>query len=70
MLRIYLSILALMCFAASGFAKESSDSSPGAEVDAKAADFELLDQNEKKVKLSTLIKKGPVAVVFHRSAGW
>ncbi len=51
-------------------AQENKDDAPGIKVGAKAPDFELKDQLDRKVKLSTLLKKGPVAVVFHRSASW
>jgi peroxiredoxin len=32
--------------------------------------FTLLEQNGKEVSLESLLKKGPVAVVFHRSVDW
>jgi peroxiredoxin len=32
--------------------------------------FTLTDQNGKQVSLESLLKKGPVAVVFHRSVDW
>ena len=35
-----------------------------------APDFILPDQNGNKVSLDSLLKKGPVAVVFHRSVHW
>ncbi len=43
---------------------------PGLEVGVKAPAFKLKDQNEKDVELSGLLKKGPVALVFFRSASW
>ena len=35
-----------------------------------APDFTLKDQNDRDVSLAALLKKGPVAVVFFRSADW
>ena len=32
--------------------------------------FTLKDQNDKEVSLEALLKKGPVALVFHRSVDW
>ena len=43
---------------------------PGLEVGVKAPAFKLKDQNEKDVALVDLLKKGPVALVFYRSASW
>ena len=43
---------------------------PGLEVGVKAPAFKLKDQNDKDVALSGLLKKGPVALVFFRSASW
>ena len=43
---------------------------PGIEIGKRAPDFQLKDQLGKPIQLSKLIKKGPVAVVFHRSANW
>lgn len=42
----------------------------GLKVGAKAPDFELQDQNGKERTLAEFTKKGPVAIVFHRSASW
>ena len=43
---------------------------PGLEIGKKAPDFELKDQRGTSRKLSDMLKKGSVAIVFHRSAGW
>jgi hypothetical protein len=43
---------------------------PGLKKGTKAPEIELKDQNGKVVKVSDMLKKGPVAVVFHRSANW
>ena len=50
---------------------ESSDEfAPGLAVGAKAPDIALKDQNGVERKLSDLLSKGPVALVFYRSADW
>ena len=36
----------------------------------KAPAFTLKDQNDRDVSLESLLKKGPVALVFYRSADW
>ena len=43
---------------------------PGLPVGQTAPLFALKDQNGKEIALESLLKKGPVAVVFHRSADW
>ena len=40
------------------------------EVGAKAPAFTLKDQGGKERSLDEFLKKGPVAVVFYRSAKW
>jgi hypothetical protein len=42
----------------------------GLAIGAKAPAFTLKDQNDRDVSLDSLLKKGPVALVFHRSADW
>ena len=42
----------------------------GLPVGRVAPDFSLTGQDGKQVSLASLLKKGPVAVVFHRSADW
>ncbi len=39
-------------------------------VGARAPAFTLKDQNDRELSLETLLKKGPVAVVFIRSIDW
>lgn len=51
-------------------AADGKSKAPGIAVGKKAPDFELKDQLGKSKKLSTLLKKGTVAIVFHRSASW
>ena len=43
---------------------------PGLAIGKKAPDFILNDQSGSKQQLSKLLTKGPVAIVFHRSASW
>ena len=42
----------------------------GLKVGAKAPAFALKDQNGKERSLEQFLKKGKVALVFYRSAGW
>lgn len=64
------SILLTLSLSVAANAKEVADKLPGVKIGAKAPDFELMNQMDKKTKLSELTKEGPVAVVFHRSANW
>lgn len=42
----------------------------GLSIGQKAPAFTLKDQNNRDVSLESLLKKGPVALVFYRSADW
>ncbi len=42
----------------------------GLKVGDKAPAIELKNQNAEVIKVSEMLKDGPVAVVFHRSANW
>ncbi len=42
----------------------------GIKVGEKAPDFKLKDQTGVERSLSTMLKDGPVAIVFYRSASW
>ncbi|HIG45332.1 MAG TPA: hypothetical protein EYQ20_02495 [candidate division Zixibacteria bacterium] len=42
----------------------------GPEVGTKALGFNLKDQNDLDVSLDDLVRTGPVAIVFFRSASW
>ena len=64
--RLFWSLLA--CLAMSGSIARAED--PGLQPGADAPDFELKDQAGKAVKLSDLLKKHDVALVFYRSADW
>ena len=48
----------------------ASPEKTGVAVGQKAPDFTLKDQNDRDVSLAALLKKGPVALVFFRSADW
>ena len=43
---------------------------PGLAIGQKAPNFNLIDQHGKKQSLDGLLKAGPVALVFYRSADW
>ena len=51
-------------------AEPPSPEKTGLAVGQQAPDFTLKDQNDRDVSLSALLKKGPVALVFFRSADW
>jgi cytochrome oxidase Cu insertion factor (SCO1/SenC/PrrC family) len=51
-------------------AEPASPEKTGLAVGQQAPDFTLKDQNDRDVSLSALLKKGPVALVFFRSADW
>jgi cytochrome oxidase Cu insertion factor (SCO1/SenC/PrrC family) len=61
-----LMLLAVAAFAAAPASPEKT----GLAVGQKAPDFTLKDQNDRDVSLASLVQKGPVAVVFFRSADW
>lgn len=42
----------------------------GIQVGEKAPQFELMDHDGKQRTLKGLLKQGPVALVFYRSASW
>ena len=67
-MRTIVLILTLMSLSAA--AQELQENPPGLKVGTKAPDFELKDQLGKTIQLSKLLKTGPVASVFHRSAEW
>jgi len=61
--------LLLLALAAAA-AEPASPEKTGVAVGQKAPDFTLKDQNDHDVSLTALLKKGPVALVFFRSAEW
>jgi cytochrome oxidase Cu insertion factor (SCO1/SenC/PrrC family) len=61
-------VLALACMI--GAADKVPDDKTGLAVGTKAPAFTLKDQNGKERTLDQFLKKGPVALVFYRSAAW
>ena len=53
-----------------GAAEQSSAEEVGLRIGQRAPAFTLKDQTGKEVSLDALLKKGPVALVFFRSADW
>ena len=51
-------------------AEPAAPEKTGLAVGQKAPAFTLKDQNDRDISLDALLKKGPVALVFHRSADW
>ena len=51
-------------------AAPASSEKTGVAVGEKAPGFTLKNQNDREVSLAALLKKGPVALVFFRSADW
>jgi hypothetical protein len=49
---------------------DSPDSKTGLKEGTKAPAFLLKDQTGKERSLEEFVKKGPVALVFYRSASW
>jgi cytochrome oxidase Cu insertion factor (SCO1/SenC/PrrC family) len=65
--------VALIVVALSGGSRaddKTPDDKTGLAVGAKAPAFKLKDQNGKERTLEEFLKKGKVAIVFYRSAGW
>jgi cytochrome oxidase Cu insertion factor (SCO1/SenC/PrrC family) len=48
----------------------AAEKTPGLKVGEKAPNFTLTDQSGKPFNLAETLKKGPTAIVFHRSANW
>ena len=61
-------LASFMTFPCDGQSAESDRT--GLKVGTKAPDFTLKNQDGKEVSLLDLRKKGPLAIVFHRSADW
>ena len=51
-------------------AAEAAPENTGLAAGEKAPTFTLKDPNGQEVALESLLKKGPVALVFYRSADW
>jgi peroxiredoxin len=63
-------LAAALIFRGLSAAQETAPEEIGLRVGARAPAFTLKDQNGKEVALEALLKKGPVALVFYRSADW
>jgi peroxiredoxin len=50
--------------------QEAAPAEVGLPVGQRAPAFTLKDQNDHEVSLAALLKKGPVALIFYRSADW
>jgi peroxiredoxin len=71
MRKLFSSVLAVALASISVVAgEETPPPEVGLCVGARAPGFTLKDQNNHDVSLDTLLKKGPVALVFYRSADW
>ena len=53
-----------------GLVANAAESPPGLAIGQKAPAFTLRNADGKDVALETLLKRGPVALVFYRSADW
>jgi len=51
-------------------ADHAPDEKTGIKVGEKSPEFKLKDQSGEEQSLSVLLKDGPVALVFYRSASW
>ncbi len=51
-------------------ADPAADEKTGVKVGEKAPEFKLQDQNGREQSLTALLKDGPAALVFYRSASW
>lgn len=69
-----ITILALLLACAAPLAaaerKPAEEAKTGLAVGEKAPDFTLADQTGQQRSLADLLKAGPVALVFTRSASW
>ena len=67
----YLAAAAVACAAlGSAVAAPPPEEKTGPKVGEKAPEFTLKDQDGKDRALKDLLKDGPVALVFYRSAAW
>lgn len=60
----------LLTAAPANGAEPAAAEKTGLDIGKKAPAFTLNDQNAREISLASLLKKGPVAVVFYRSADW
>jgi hypothetical protein len=59
-----------VALSASAPAADPPPEKTGIKVGEKAPEFKLKDQTGEERALSTMLKDGPVALVFYRSASW
>jgi cytochrome oxidase Cu insertion factor (SCO1/SenC/PrrC family) len=69
-LAVALTAVSLLSLPCAWAAEPAAPENTGLAVGARAPAFALKDQNERDVALDALLKKGPVALVFFRSADW
>ncbi len=69
-LAIALAIYGFMVGPPASAAEPAAPEHTGLAVGQKAPSFTLKDQTGRDVSLDALLKKGPVALVFFRSADW
>jgi cytochrome oxidase Cu insertion factor (SCO1/SenC/PrrC family) len=67
---IALSVSGLFLAQTASAAEPAAPEHTGLAVGKKAPSFTLKDQANRDVSLDSLLKKGPVALVFFRSADW
>ena len=68
--RLCFAIGVVACLGVAVGADHAPDTKTGVKVGEKAPAFKLKDQSGQERELSTLLKDGPVALVFYRSASW
>jgi len=69
-LNIMAGMILALCFGTAMGAESAQPEKTGLAVGKKAPDWTLKDANGKEQSLQALIKNGPVALVFYRSANW
>ena len=65
-----LSVCWLLLVCSVNAAESDAPEKTGLAIGRKAPTFTLKDQSNRDVSLDSLLKKGPVALVFYRSADW
>jgi len=67
---LFLALAVLVVSNSGAKAQQTKKVIGGPELGSKISNFSLVDQKGKKRDLKTILSKGPVAVVFFRSADW
>ena len=65
-----LTVCSLLLASPASAAEPAAPEKTGLAIGQKAPAFTLKDQRGRDVSLESLLKKGPVALVFYRSADW